>query len=421
MDDMTAVTHPSAPRPVATSPARPLRIVYVWDADYPWDVRTEKICLALTRAGHDVHIVARNKQWRAPVEHLPEGTVHRMPPWRWAGVRADNTLGFPAFFSPRWRRLLRSTARSVGADLIIARDIPLCPTAVHVGRQLGIPVICDNAEHYPALMRALWQTGRQRPIDYLVRNPRAVEHVEQYAMARVDHIIVVVEEAADRLRALGIPADRITLVSNTPPLARIADARERPPRSDGRLDIVYLGNMEVVRGIFESIDAIAQLRRSGHNVRLRLIGRGRDDALLRAHASSLGLGPDAVEFLGYIASHRDALDIVASADIGLIPHRKCELWDATIPNKLFDYMAAGLPVVSSNAAPCARIVREAGVGEIFESENADSLAAAIVALSDPVSRRRAGDAGTRATRDRYNWEHDTAVLLDVIASVAVRA
>jgi hypothetical protein len=57
-----------------------MRIVYLWDADYPWDVRTEKVCAALTAAGHEVRIAARNRGWRDEAERRPEGTVHRMRP-----------------------------------------------------------------------------------------------------------------------------------------------------------------------------------------------------------------------------------------------------------------------------------------------------------------------------------------------------
>ncbi|MGH7647777.1 MAG: glycosyltransferase, partial [Gemmatimonadaceae bacterium] len=105
--------------------AHSLRIVYLWDADYPWDVRTEKLCATLSSAGHDVHIVARNRAWRPVHERLPEGTVHRMPPWRWLGRRADSLLGFPLFASPRWLGLLDRTVRDVQPDVIIVRDLPL--------------------------------------------------------------------------------------------------------------------------------------------------------------------------------------------------------------------------------------------------------------------------------------------------------
>lgn len=390
------------------------RIVYVWDADYPWDVRVEKTCRALTEAGHDVHIVARNRQWSPTTERLPEATVHRMPPWRWAGQRADAALGFPAFFSPRWRRLIARVVREVSADLIIARDLPLCPTAIHVGRRFGIPVILDMAENYPAMMRAIWETGRDRPVDYLIRNPRFVEMVERYCLKHVDHVIVVVEESAERVMRLGVPPSAVTVISNTPPASRVRSVASERQHHVGPLEVVYMGNVEVARGLLESLDAVAELRNAGHDVRLRVIGRGRDDALVRAHAASLGLGPAAVEFLGYVESHSQALAIVAASDVGLLPHRKCEAWDTTIPNKLFDYMALGLPVASSDAAPCERILRETGAGHVFRSGDAASLAAVLQQLIEPAARDRAGGLGRSAVLDRYNWETDSDILMRVM-------
>ncbi|HEV2643965.1 MAG TPA: glycosyltransferase, partial [Candidatus Elarobacter sp.] len=121
--------------------------------------------------------------------------------------------------------------------------------------------------------------------------------------------------------------------------------------------------------------------------------------------------------LGFIESHREALEIVASADVGLLPHQKNESWDTTIPNKLFDYMAAGLPVVTSDAAPCERIVHETGCGEVFASGNAEAMAAAIRRATDPSRSARLGDAGVRAVLGRYNWEHDTEVLLAAVESL----
>ena len=74
-------------------------------------------------------------------------------------------------------------------------------------------------------------------------------------------------------------------------------------------------------------------------------------------------------------------------------------------------MAAGLPVVSSDTVPCARIICEMQCGEIFRSGNARSLADAIEKASAPGELERMGAAGRKAVIDRYNWEHDTDTLL----------
>lgn len=410
---------------VAPRRARPLRVVYLWDADYPWDVRVEKICATLASAGHDVHIVARNRARRPLIERLPEGTVHRMPPWRWAGRRLDAALGFPAFFSPRWTGLLDRTVRRVRPDVIIARDLPLAPAAIGVARRHGVPVVLDMAEHYPAMMRMIFDARRQRPADWVVRNPAAVAAVERYTLRRVDRVLVVVEEMAERLRAMGVAANRIDLVSNTPPRSRAA-APPRPESGEGEgetsgddapFTLVYLGLLEVARGIMELVEAAALLRDRGVPARVRIIGAGRDAELFRARAEQLGLAPPVLEFLGYVPRER-ALELVADADVGLLPHHANEMWNTTIPNKLFDYMAAALPVVTSSAVPCTRIVRETGAGEVFESGSAASLAEAVARLRSRAARAACGAAGRAAVLARYHWERDAELLLDSVERAA---
>jgi glycosyltransferase involved in cell wall biosynthesis len=397
-----------------------VRIVYLWDADYPWDVRTEKVCAALTDGGHRVTIAARNRARAPETERRPEGTVRRMRPWRWAGRRLDALLSFPAFFSPRWTGLLAEVVREVDAELVIVRDLPLCPAAIRVARRAGIPVVLDMAENYPAMLRETWDAGRRRPWDVLVRNPVLAERVERWCLPRVDRVLTVVEESARRVVEAGVPAERVDVVSNTPPRARALHPPRREPGSARGITLGYVGLMEVPRGIGELLDAVALLREGGTDVRLRLIGGGRDLGLFRAHAAALRLDAAAVDFTGQLP-HAEAMRAVAAADVGVIPHHADEAWNTTVPNKLFDYMAAGLPVLASDAAPVARIVAETGAGQIFRSGDPAALARGVRRMLDPAARRRMGGAGLEAVRTRYNWETDAAVLLRAVAETAAAA
>ena len=390
-----------------------MRIVYLWDADYPWDVRTEKVCAALADGGHDVVIAARNRGWDAESERRPEGTVRRMRPWRWAGRRMDGILSFPAFFSPRWTGLLADAVREARAELVIVRDLPLCPAAIHVARRFRVPVVLDMAENYPAMLRETWDAGRRRPWDVLVRNPFVAAAVERWCLPRVDRVLAVVAESAERLVRMGVPGERIDVVCNTPPRARALEPVPRRWEAAGPLTLAYVGRMEVPRGIRELLHAVAQLRREGVDVRLRLVGGGRDLELFRADAAGLGLDGEAAEFTGHLP-HADALRAVAGADAGVVPHHADEAWNTTIPNKLFDYMAAGLPVLGSDAAPVARILAETGAGLVFPAGDAAGLARAARRMLDPAARLRMGLAGRAAVRARYNWEADSAVLLRAV-------
>jgi len=402
---------------IASHVRRGAGLLYVWDADYPWDVRAEKICATCTEAGYDVHIAARNRAWRPLIQHLPEGTVHRMAPWRWAGQRLDGVLGFPAFFSPRWVVHLARVARTVRPSVLVVRDLPLCPTAIWVGRRYGVPVVLDMAENYPAMMRKNFEAGRHRPIDYIVRNPAAVAAVERYCLPRVARVLVVVEESAARLQRLGVPATRIALVSNTPPLARV-EGRPAARAGDGAgpLTLVYVGILEVPRGISDLLEAVRLLRGSSPTVRAVVIGTGRDADVFRTHAAALGLTSAEATFCGHVQSHEEVRRLVREADIGVLPHRVSEAWNTTIPNKLFDYMAVELPVITSDAAPFARIVRETGAGVVFQSQDPASLADAVRTLFDGARRRSCGAAGLAAVRARYHWEHDAQMLLEALPS-----
>jgi glycosyltransferase involved in cell wall biosynthesis len=413
---------PAMPEPHRSPPAQAgASVVYLWDADYPWDVRAQKVCASLSDAGYDVHIVARNRAWRPTTEHVGEGTIHRMRPWRVLGRRLDGVLGFPAFVNPRWAATLARTVLRVRPSVIIARDLPLCPVALAVGRALGIPVIFDMAENYPAMIRDMWLAGGRGPADYLVRNPVAAAMVERACVALADRIVVVVEESAERLHELGVGPERVRVVSNTPPRARIAPG---PRAETGGVDgapirLVYLGLMELPRGIATLLMATSMLVESGVRVRLELIGEGRDLASFRGLAADLKLAASEVSFLGHVP-HGEALAHVASADIGVIPHLATESWNTTVPNKLFDYMAAGLAVISSDALPCARIVRQSGAGLVFRDDNPAALAEAIRRLADPAVRRGFGEAGRAAVAARYHWERDAGVLIECVGDLVRR-
>ena len=398
--------------------ARLLSICKVWQVEYPWDVRAEKIALALTAAGHRVNLVARNRTALPEVEELPEATVHRLAAWPWVPRWLNDVSMVAAFVNPRWYGQIRRVAQRTRADVILCRDLPLAVTSIVVARRLGIPVILDMAENYPAMLRSRRSTGRAKPWDVLVRNPRLAGVIERWVVPRVDAILVVVEESRDRLLAMGVPTARIALVYNTPPRSRL-DSRpaDHERRGPGPLKAVYLGRVEEQRGIGTLLDAVARLRADAFPVALTIYGEGKDFAVYRARARALGLEPPAVVFRGQVPNDV-ALAELADADVGIIPHWRDEQFDTTLPNKIFDYMAAGLPVVTSDATPLKRIVETCRCGRVFRERDAAGLARGIRELGDAAARREAGERGRDAIRTTFHWERDVQRLLEVLQRVA---
>jgi len=397
-----------------------VNVLKIWDSEYPWDVRAEKVMRSLTAGGHDVHLVARNRRGDPVREELPEATVHRLEPWSALGETLDAASQFPAFVNPRWAMQMLRVGRETSSEVILVRDLPLAPTAVWAGRRLGVPAVMDMAENYPAMIRDIWLDGRQGPLDFLVRNPDLVARVERWSLARLDHVIVVVEESGERLVELGMEPQRVSVVSNTPWPDRIPSAEEldRAPEAGGALRMVYLGLLEKPRGLDAVLAGMRMLMDRGVAVHLDIIGGGRDADALEAESTRLELD-DATTFHG-VLPYEEALDVFKRVDIGLVPHLAVESWNTTIPNKLFDYMSHGLPVITSDAKPAARIVRDVGGGVVFTSDDATGFAEAVEKVAPAEARAEMGRRGREAVRDRYNWEKEADRLLETMDEVVAR-
>jgi glycosyltransferase involved in cell wall biosynthesis len=393
-----------------------MRILKIFDGDYPWDVRVEKVTRTLIDAGHEVLLVCRNKRGDRPRRERLEGglDVERVP------ALGPPGLSLPVFFSPLWVGAVRAAARRFAPDLVLARDLPMAPLAVWAARRSGAPVVADLAEPYPDSLRSIYQFNDPSWSDRLVRSPAAADAVERWVVRRVDHAVVVCPEAGERLERVGLDAGRWTVVRNTPLTGRFdrsgAPAAELEPLS-GRFVLLFSGILAGDRGLDTAIDAMTILaERHPGRFGLLVVGEGPVREALAERARRAGLG-DAVHFTGWVDYAR-LPDIIAGSDLGLLPFHACPHIDASLANKLFEYMTLGLPVVASDVPPHRRVITDAANGVVFPPGDAQALAATIAELADAPDRCRAfAEAGLVAAADRYNWSRDAERLLDVVEGV----
>jgi len=391
-----------------------MNICKIWDADYPWDIRVEKVCDSLTEAGHTVHLVCRNQARRQRLEEHGRFTIHRLPSISPAFGPVHTLCNFPFPMNSVWIHAIASVIRKTRADLILVRDILLALPSAILGKAFGIPVILDMAENYPAMLQDRLRYTPTSPLGKLVRHPAPVRFVEWLCLRLIDHIIVVVEESRERLMQAGFSPDRISIVNNTPKLDRWETGGKRDAQGED-IRLVYLGVLDGSRGIDVAIRAARHLKDQDCPVTFVVVGDGPNREELRNLANQLDVS-DRVEFTGRLSFSR-VQDIMARSDVGLIAHYATDAWNTTIPNKLFDYMSSALPVVVSDAKPMARIVRQEGCGKVFKDRNPHDLARCIKDLRDPGVRRRLGKCGQAAIHRRYNWDYDSEVLLKTVGAV----
>ncbi len=381
-----------------------VKVLYIWQAGYPWEIRVEKFALALKDAGYDVTVMARWKPGQPSEEEFDGLRILRV------GRGLPGVASLPVPFNPVWSSAIRNVIDGWAPDLVIAREIMLTAPAAGACRRRGIPLIIDMAEHYPATMRALekYQRGMMR---YLVFQARLPDRVEGRAMARADGVITVCEEQNARLHAMfGYPHDRMAVVHNTPERAAFDSVRKgpaKPPRV-----FAYHGHMSAQRGLDRLIRGFAQVARHHPQIRLDLAGDGDVRLSLVRLAEQCGVA-EQVRFIGKYR-FAELNDLYSQTDVGLVAYPVDESIDHTIGNKIFDYFACGKPVIVSPAVPLRRVVEETGAGLVLRDSTPEAIAEGLGrAMSidlTPLSER-----GLSAARAKYNWENDKRVFLDFLA------
>jgi glycosyltransferase involved in cell wall biosynthesis len=308
-------------------------------------------------------------------------------------------------------------ARGFGAERILVRDLPLAPLGLWVARRLGVPVIVDMAEPYPLALRSNWQFDRLGGLDHLTRSPRLADAVERWVVRRQPRTLVVSEEAADRLVSLGLARERITLVRNTPVLSELPAVA--PADRDAALraavpQLVFTGILVGDRGVEVAIAGVAELAaRHGRKVELVVVGDGRARASYEEAARTLGVA-ERVRFTGFVP-HAELPRHWQDAAVGLLPFHRCPHIDTTLANKLFDYMAMGLPIVASDARPMQRVLAETGAGVTFRAGDARDFARAVEALlADPGAALAMAERGRQAAQVTFRWERDAERLCEAV-------
>jgi glycosyltransferase involved in cell wall biosynthesis len=352
----------------------------------------------VTIAASDFHLHTRGYT-RRPTPHsraaIPErvGDVEFL--WLWAAPytgndwrRARNWLSFS-------RSLARYAPNGSRPDVIIGSSPHLFAAlaALRMARRLRVPFVLEVRDLWPESIVAAG--GRRGPAYH------ALGSLARYLYARADRIIVLARGTGDHLTGLGVDPARIVYVPNG---ADPMPAARRQPRTGTPFTLVYAGAHGPANGLDTVLDAAALLR--DHPVRILLVGDGPSKAALVERAARDGL-PN-VEFRDPVP--KTAMPaLLASADAGLMVLRDAPLFAFGVsPNKLFDYLAAGLPVVCNVPGDVATMLLDASAGEQTADASPRALANAILRLAQrsPDALRAMGDAG----RSWVGREHGRPVL-----------
>jgi glycosyltransferase involved in cell wall biosynthesis len=160
---------------------------------------------------------------------------------------------------------------------------------------------------------------------------------------------------------------------------------------------------------------IAEAPQNG--IRLDLIGTGSAKEGLIELCNRLQLN-EFVTIHGWL-SQEEVDRKLAEANLGVVTYRICGHWNHTIPNKIFDYMASGLPVLATPVVPIKRIIAETECGLVTEDESPESICQALIKLADASLRQKLSNNGRVAIANKYNWERDKSVMKSSLSKLGV--
>ena len=146
---------------------------------YPPDVRVEKEARILSSAGHEIYLLASDKDRRPVAESMPPVEVRRYPHrGGWVASKWTAIVTLLTWRSPLWERYIEGFVRENGIEALHVHDLPAVASAIAVGRKLGIPVSYDMHEYYPAAVE-FWPRGR---VARLLQTPARYQRYQDKAV-----------------------------------------------------------------------------------------------------------------------------------------------------------------------------------------------------------------------------------------------
>lgn len=363
-----------------------VRVVQMTSVHPAWDNRIfHKECKSLAGAGYSVTLVAPHSR----DEYIDEVSIRAVPPPKGRLERLFSTL---------WK--VYRVSSKADAAIYHFHD----PELILIGlllRAKGKVVFYDVHEDVPKqIMSKHWiAPPLRRSVALLVRL------MERLTAELLNGVVTATPSIGRKF-----PVNKTVTVQNYPRLDEVpvptTRLRDREPI------VAYVGHLEVARGTKEIVLAIDLLPASLGAV-LELGGKfARPDFEMEVRRLA---GWKKVVFKGF-QSREGVADMLSRARIGLATLHPVPNYVESLPTKIFEYMAAGIPVVCSDFGVPREIIRRNQCGLLVDPLDPQSIAQAIEwLLTHPEESEEMGRLGRRAVEETYDWSHESAKLLDMYA------
>ncbi len=363
------------------------RICHLTSVHPATDIRIlRKECAALAKAGYEVVLIAVNCE-----TELIDGV---------------QVIGVSCKYNSRLTRILKAPrvvynkALEIDAEIYHIHDPELLPFAIKLKRK-GKKVIYDTHEDVPRQIQGKY---------YLHPLLRTIisfvfEIYENYISRKLNFIVTATPHIGDRFLKIN---PNTLVVNNYPKLNELFKEINWEGKSN---EICYIGLISQIRGAVTMIDALNYVE----DIKLNIGGNYESKEL--HNKLQLNNSWEKVNDLGFL-ERGEVAEIMFRSMAGIVLFLPLPNHINAQPNKIFEYMSAGLPVIASDFPLWKEIIEGNNCGICVDPNNSKEIGGAINSLvSDESRARQMGSLGRKAVEEKYNWKFEEEKLLNLYTQI----
>ena len=388
------------------------KIGMILDESFPPDPRVMNECKLLINEGYQVFLFCLDYNGSQLTAEEIEGIQVR----RIQLSKLMFKLSALAYTIPWYhlylRKYIRNFVRENGIDIIHIHDMRVARSVFGDSQLSSLTTVLDLHENRPDIMR--YYSHVNTLTGKLLINLKRWKKFEFKYIAAADRVIVVTEEAKDYyLSQIESDSSKFFVVPNSIQKGYSDFSgvdQEIIERCQSGFNLVYIGDTSKRRGLETVIDAVSQVVKTKADIKFLILGTSTFDSALREKVNRLDLNEHII-FLGW----RDDIGMktaLSVSSVGVCPIYRNLHHDTTFANKLFQYMAFGLPLVVSDCNAQAKLTLENEIGEVYKDKDVAQLVEKIELLyTDSDLYQRYANNARKAINEKLNWEQVSCALL----------